>query len=86
MEGIINIMVTTVFGFGGYEVKDPKMIPLVGDKDSSLSTQYTLCVIFVYVIAIPLILVMLCTKPCIAKFKGGHAVHEENAIEFQALN
>ena len=29
---------------------------------------------------------MLCTKPCLVKFKGGHSVHEENAIEFQAIN
>jgi len=29
---------------------------------------------------------MLCTKPCIVKFTGGHQVHEENQIEFQAIN
>lgn len=37
MEGIINIMVTTVFGFGGYEESTPPMIPLIGNKDASLS-------------------------------------------------
>lgn len=37
---------------------------------------------FLY-IAIVLILVMLCTKPCIVKFSGSSNVHEE--IEFQAV-
>jgi hypothetical protein len=36
--------------------------------------------------AIILILVMLCTKPCIVKLSGGHQIHEENQIEFQAIN
>lgn len=30
IEGIITIMVTTVFGFGNYATTDPPMMPIVG--------------------------------------------------------
>lgn len=78
-------MVTTVFGFGGYDknADKPPMLPLAG---ATIGDQYLMSVIFVYVIAIPLILVMLCTKPCLVKCSGGHDVHEENQIEFQPIN
>lgn len=76
-------MVSTVFGFGAYDKDaDPPLSPVVG---SSMGAQYGTNQTLVY-IAIILILVMLCTKPCIVKFSSGHQVHEENQIEFQAIN
>ena len=76
-------MVATVFGFGSYDKNaDPPLSPVVG---SSMDVQYGTNQALVY-IAIILILVMLCTKPCIVKFTSGHHVHEENSIEFQAIN
>ena len=82
IEGIITIMVTTVFGFGNYAETTPEMTPIVG---GSLNQQYSTNMALVY-IAVILILVMLCTKPCIVKLSGGHQIHEENQIEFQAIN
>jgi len=74
-------MVTTVFQFGSYPTDlKPEQVPLWGD---SLSGQYTLNQALVYT-AILLILVMLCTKPCMVKLSGTKHVHEE--IEFQAVN
>ena len=75
---IINVMVTTVFGFGNYAETDPKQVPFFG---SSLESQYSVNMALVY-IAIILIFVMLCTKPCIVKFSGNKQVGEENQIEF----
>ena len=79
IEGIITIMVGTVFGFGSYDKDaDPPLSPIIG---GSMTQQYSTNQSFVY-LAIVLILVMLCTKPCIVKFSSGHQVHEENQIEF----
>lgn len=78
-QGIINVMVTTVFQFGAYATTTPMMTPFFG---ATLEEQYKVNMAFVY-IAILLMLVMLCTKPCIVKFSGGSHVHEE--IEFQAV-
>lgn len=83
IQGIITIMVATVFGFGSYpKDNQPPLVPIIG---SSMDQMYSINMALVY-IAIILILVMLCTKPCIVKFSGGHQVHEENQIEFQAIN
>jgi len=74
-------MVVTVFGFGNYVERDPPETPFYG---ATLNQQYAIHMAFVY-IAILLILVMLCTKPCIVKFAGSKQVHEENQIEFQQI-
>lgn len=73
-QRIINTMVVTVFGFGNYVERDPPETPFYG---ATLNQQYAIHMAFVY-IAILLILVMLCTKPCIVKFAGSKQVHEEN--------
>ena len=39
--------------------------------------------VLLVVVAVLLILVMLCTKPCMVKLSGNHHVHQE--IEFQAV-
>lgn len=75
-------MVTTVFGFGSPPETEPVQVPLFSD---SLSGQYSVNQAMVYT-AVILILVMLCTKPCIVKFKGGAHVADENQIEFQQIN
>lgn len=73
-------MVTTVFQFGQYTQKDPSELPFFSD---SLDTQYSVNFTLV-VIAILLVFVMLCTKPCIVKFSAKKHVYEE--IEFQQVN
>ena len=87
-------MVTTVFQFGGFEQNKqaPYIHPLIftppldttPDVDLN-NTQYTFCLSLV-VIAILLIFVMLCTKPCLVKCKGDSHVHEHEGIEFQAID
>lgn len=72
-------MVTTVFAGGAYEEKKPPLKPILG---SSMDQQYAINKALVY-IAVILILVMLCTKPCIVKFSGSGESHEHNQIEFQ---
>jgi len=81
VQGIIAIMVTTVFQFGAYPTDlKPEQVPLFND---TLRAQYNVNQGLVYT-AILLILVMLCTKPCMVKLSGKAHVHEE--IEFQAVN
>lgn len=75
-------MVATVFGFGSFPEQEPPIAPIIGRNTPQM---YSINMALVY-IAIILILVMLCTKPMIVKFSGGHQVHEENQIEFQAIN
>jgi len=60
VDGIINIMVTTVFKFGGF---DKKMFAIIG---SSQDQQYAIA-LGLEVVAFILIPVMLCAKPCILK-------------------
>jgi len=80
-QGIIGVMVTTVFQFGAYDADlKPPQVPLVG---GSMSGQFALGQSLVYT-AILLIFVMLCTKPCMVKLGGSPHVHEE--IEFQQVN
>lgn len=79
-QGVISVMVTTVFQFGAYTEKVPAEVPFFG---GSLDTQYSVNLTLV-VIAILLVFVMLCTKPCIVKFSSKKHVHQE--IEFQQVN
>jgi len=90
-EGIISIMVTTVFQFGSFEQRKnaPFIHPLIFSNpelpnDELNNKQYSFCLTLV-VIAILLIFVMLCTKPCLVKCKGDSHVHENEGIEFQAI-
>lgn len=50
-----------------------------------MEAQYSINQALFY-IAVLLIFVMLCTKPCIVKFSGNKQVHEENQIEFQQID
>jgi hypothetical protein len=47
-----------------------------------MGAQYSTNVTFA-ILAFLLIFVMLCTKPCIVKFKGDSHVHQSNEVEFQ---
>ena len=81
VQGIIGLMVTTVFQFGAYDdTLVPPQVPLFG---SSMKHQFTVCQALVYT-AILLIFVMLCTKPCMVKLQGTSHVQDE--IEFQQVN
>jgi len=81
VQGIIGLMVTTVFQFGAYdETLVPPQVQLFGD---SMRGQFNVCQGLVYT-AILLIFVMLCTKPCLVKLQGTSHVQDE--IEFQQVN
>ena len=87
-EGIISIMVTTVFQFGSFEQRKaaPYIHPLIFsnpelEPNDLNNKQYSFSLTLV-VIAILLIFVMLCTKPCLVKCKGDSHVHENEGIEF----
>jgi len=63
--GIINVMVQTVFNFG--KQQDPSLEPLVSTNAGMYATSQALTYI-----ALALIPVMLCVKPCCFRGGGGH--------------
>lgn len=71
---IINVMVTTIFGFGQFDPKDPPEQPFFG---GDLTAQYTINQALAYTAGL-LIAIMLCVKPCYVKFTSAKHVHEEN--------
>lgn len=72
-------MVTTIFKFGSPDFDNTPAI--IGH---SLGQQYSMALGF-ELVAIMLIPVMLCTKPCIFKFSAHDQVHEADQIEFAPL-
>lgn len=78
IDGIINIMVTTIFKFGGF---DKPYDAIIG---TSQSNQYMIANTLEF-IAFALIPVMLCVKPCVLKTPADQ-VHEQNQIEFAPIS
>lgn len=76
LQMIINVMVYTVFGFGAYTPQTPPNDPFFGD---TLEFQYNLNMAFVFT-AYFLIMVMLCSKPCLVKFRGSSQVQEAEVV------
>ena len=74
---IINIMITTVFGFGQYDKETP-MDPIIGDSEEQMY-QIALTLLVLVVIFVP---IMLFTKPCAVLFRDKNGNEQDDMIEF----
>jgi len=74
---IINIMITTIFGFGQYD-KDTPMDPIIGDSEEQMY-QIALTLLVLVIIFVP---IMLFTKPCAVLLRDKDADEEDDMIEF----